>query len=368
MTQRAERQWGWIPWFRRAACAVALACIPGGPVVALGEPVATAEPERTWTVRGTFDGKKESENLSGLACATKDAPAGAERPCLLISDERLYARLVTLRDGVLRLGAKVTLLPATEDGDRFRETDAEGVAYDDGAYYVVGSHGSSKKAGEYQRSRFFIYRIPVAPRTGQPTFDDPGGDPPSSRITRTDILEGVLAAVPALAGQACQRRGRCRSLQDGGVNIEGLAVWEGQIYLGLRAPSPGGAAIVVRVPARRVFAGAARDLPASAVTVLRPKIGAGVGIRDLVRVQGGFLILTGPERPEDDGAVGTATVVFWDGAGEAVTPLMALGGMVADAKPEALLVLDEARDAYRVLVLSDGVAGGAPTEYRILRR
>ena len=37
-------------------------------------------------------------------------------------------------------------------------------------------------------------------------------------------------------------------------------------------------------------------------------------------------------------------------------------------KPEVLLLLNENEAAYRVLIMSDGIAGGSPTEYELPKR
>jgi hypothetical protein len=65
--------------------------------------------------------------------------------------------------------------------------------------------------------------------------------------------------------------------------------------------------------------------------------------------------------------VGSARVFFWR-EGAAPRDFGPLGGMRPDEKPEALLVLGEDAQGYRVLVMSDGTdkgAAGRPTEYRI---
>ena len=342
-----------------------------------GDPqLPLADQVRTWEMVGAFDDNKEAKNISGIACVT---PSGeAKRLCLLVSDEKRYARVVTLVDGKIYLGA------TSEDGKILHEgkvtlftegeTDAEGVAVDkvsdeEHRYYIVGSHGASKKSHEYQRSRFFLYRFAVDPTTGLPNFPFVSGGP-APGVSRTNVLERVLAAQPLLADRACRKDVPCRPLQDGGVNIEGLAVRDGHLFVGLRAPSTEGAGVILRISMVEVAPFLDEQAPDQlpAATVFRPKLGPSVGIRDMAPIKDGFLLLTGPERPEKDGAESTATVVFWKGSGDDVTPLAALKTVPRDSKPEALLVLGEESDGYRILVLSDGPAGGAPTEYMIRRR
>ena len=45
-----------------------------------------------------------------------------------------------------------------------------------------------------------------------------------------------------------------------------------------------------------------------------------------------------------------------------------LGGVPDGAKPEAVLVLAEDMEAYCLLIMSDGIPGGAPTEYRVSKQ
>jgi len=150
-------------------------------------------------------------------------------------------------------------------------------------------------------------------------------------------------------------------LQWHGLDIEGLAVRDRRLSLGLRVPLLDGRAFVVRVPADAAFGSEARP------EVFPLALGAGVGVRDLARAGDGLLVLTGPELPEAEDQPGSARVFLWR-EGEAPRDLGPLGGMRRDEKPEALLVLGEDAEGYRVLVMSDGTgrdAGGRPTEYRV---
>ena len=312
-----------------------------------------------WSISGEFDGGKEAKNISGAACAVS---TGTRKSCLLVSDEKLYARFFDITGTTISLKAKIPILPAQSGTQSFKETDGEGVDFDQGRYYVIGSHGTSKNHGDYQASRFFIYRFSVDAATGMPPFPITGDDP-AKEVERSDRLEAILKSIPMLRDYACTRaQAECKSLQEHGINIEGVAVRNGSIYLGFRAPSLDGAGFVVRVAEDAVFG----DAPA-APQVFRPRLGVGMGIRDLVKVQDGFLILAGAELPEKEGDVGKAELFFWRSDSADVTPLGALAGMKTDVKPEALLVLEEQDSAYRVLVLSDGPAGGNPTEYSVLR-
>src|SRR5262245_557941 len=72
----------------------------------------------------------EATNVSGAACYVRN---GTRTSCLLIGDEVRYARLFSIEGGTLVPGDKVFLLSAKdESGRKFKETDAEGIAYSDG--------------------------------------------------------------------------------------------------------------------------------------------------------------------------------------------------------------------------------------------
>ena len=347
----------------RAALAAMWVLAAAPLTLSLGGAQASTEPVAPWSFAPALDNKKEAENISGVACAPAGASADPARGCLLVSDEvsgkgKRYVRFFRVDDGTrkLRLGPTLELLPNSIPG----EADVEGADFDDGHFYVVGSHAMSvgrNEPPEYQPSRFFIYRF------------RPGGKNVAQVEKRN--LEALLARLPEGIGRhACtaarwrRRPGEpaCMTLQEHGLNVEGLAVRDGHLYLGLRAPVLDSRAFIVRVATEGAF-GAAEARPEVFPLPLSP----GVGVRDLARVDGGFLVLTGPELPEADGQSGSAQVVFWREDGT-LRPLGPLGGMRPDEKPEALLVLGEDAQGYRVLVMSDGTgkgAGGRPTEYRV---
>ena len=300
-----------------------------------------------WALAGERVSRKEASEFSGAACA----PDGR---CLLVGDEGRRARFFTIEGAPgqrpkIVIGAAVPLVPAEGDG----EADAEAAAFDRGRFYVVGSHGTSRRTRERQPSRYSAYRVEA-----------------DGRAVASGALAPILSDVDGIREAFCAAGGGrrpCPTLQNGGANIEGLAVRDGTMHLGFRAPSPGGQAFVVSVPERAVFGGAA---PAAAATVSRLALGTDRrgrerGVRDLAPVADGFLVLAGPALPEGDEAKSEAVVFFWSGPGGDAVPLRPVGLEREGVKPEALLVLGGDAASYRVLVIHDGVEGGAPTEHRI---
>ncbi len=249
-------------------------------------------------------------------------------------------------DGALRnMILPITALALPKIAYIARADCAEAIAADGAFYYLVGSHALSR-GGELQPSRFFVYRVPVDPATGAPS----GAAVRSAGLR--NLIEGV-APLRAHAGQPIAAAG-----SDGhGVNIEGLAVRDGQLYVGFRGPVLDGTAYLLRVAAAPLFAGQPAD-----PRLLPIALGPGRGVRDLAAVASGLLVLAGPEA--DQGA--TFALFFWDGSGARPRLLGELSkGQEAKAKPEGLLVLDEDAASYRVLVFHDGARDGAPAAYRL---
>ncbi|MFO0548383.1 MAG: DUF3616 domain-containing protein [Polyangiaceae bacterium] len=184
------------------------------------------------------------------------------------------------------------------------ESDLEGVALDGAALWLVGSHSCSRPrvkdedpvAANRQRllgapqpvdrARDFLVRLEL--------------DGPSARAKtapQTFNLRGVIDRTPALAESA-----RTAS-KENGVDIEGLAVHDGYIYVGFRGPVLRDSyACVIRAKADD-----APSLPSAEVRFL--KLG-GLGIRDLASAGDALLVLAGPV---GDGP-GGFHVYRWDGA------------------------------------------------------
>ncbi|MEB3255006.1 MAG: DUF3616 domain-containing protein [Synechococcaceae cyanobacterium] len=269
---------------------------------------------------------------------------------MLVSDEQKsgrYLRWARLGDQRLQPGEPLPLFADAKG----KEADTEAAAYADGLFYVIGSHGVAKKKGEYQQDRYWLFRFA-------------GNASRADQVQRTNSLEALLGSLPELKAAACSQTSRppCQTLQAGGLNVEGLAVRNGEAWIGLRAPLLAGGAVVVKVAADSLFSGS-QPGQASLHTVA---LGEGRGIRDLASVNGGVLILTGKSTPEaDDETPLPATVVFWRGDAQPAVPIATLSPTPTIDKPEALLVLSEDDRSWRVLVLGEGTGAIEPQEYRL---
>ncbi|MFM1813957.1 MAG: hypothetical protein RLZ98_652 [Pseudomonadota bacterium] len=299
-----------------------------------------------------FSSRKARKEISGAACG------GVELRfdwCLAVNDERRWAQFFSIADGKLVPRETIALLPEEVGDVAYGEIDAEGAAYDDGHFYAVGSHGLSRSSAEYRASQFFVFRFPVNRRTGKPGFSF-SRSKVSSRIERSDKLRTLIARAPHVGAFAE------KPLDANGVNIEGLAVRTGRMYLGFRGPSLAGNAFIMDVAVSAVFG---RREPDTRVHALA--LGKDTGIRDLARVSDGLLVLAGPVNDQEV----AWSIHFWSPDDNRLTKLATLD-RDHDGLAETLLVLseDEARGvtSYEVLVMYDGLRNGRPTRFRLQRR
>lgn len=247
-------------------------------------------------------------------------------------------------------------MPDKENGFELDELDTEGVAYDSGFFYVIGSHGAPRKTGKkFDPSRFFIFRFKVNEQSGKPDFKFSDDFVDTKAIEKRNTLREVIKNAQDIGPFAE------KPLNDAnGANIEGIAVKGERIFLGFRGPSVGGKAFILVVDVKGVFEGSAmnprppKDIP----------LGDKIGIRDLAGLKTGMLILSGPAGDTS----GTYSVSHWDDRSDAWKPLAVLGGIPAGGKPETLIVLDETDPQhYRVLVLIESIENGNPLEYLVPR-
>src|SRR3954463_15508836 len=119
----------------RTVLAALLACV----VLSPGARGADAiEPVAAWSVQGDFAKSEQARtNLSGPACATKAPPF---RSCLIVNDQKNYAQFFAIKGTRLVPGKVIRLRDEGAEGD----PDAEGAAYHNGYFYVIGSHGRTR--------------------------------------------------------------------------------------------------------------------------------------------------------------------------------------------------------------------------------
>ena len=337
----------------------------------------------------TFElGKKKTlktrRSVSGIAC---NLDARQQRICLLAFDEGVEARYGVVSDQRLTADPEPVLLRAAAAGS---ELDAEAAATDGRYFYVTGSHAAKRSDCANNLESRHVIRFRLDPATGR-ALRSPANNPAGALVDYLDTsrLWDILQAQPALAAFVGERKclgseppSKAPSLAgQQGVNIEGLAVQGGRLYFGLRGPvlsesggvsGAGSVAKVLAVNADALFAGG--DAQA---TVTNIALGAHRGIRDMVAVKNGLLLLAGPDDSAANKGVGW-TLAWWDGkhSDQTVTPKVLaaldlsgvkLRGCDEELKPEAITVLEETPQTYKLLVLSDGMCDGGPLAFTIAR-
>lgn len=270
-------------------------------------------------------------------------------------------------------GARVQLLERTGDPRSFlvwpegtirlldadHEIDIEAMARDDGTLYVLGSHSLKRKLiqpdKDYNENRarlqtvspephrHRLYRLELDTKTGEPTAEI---ESISLRpILARDPILGPFTAVPAV---------------ENGVNIEGMAADGSMLYLGFRTP-------VLRegyVPVMRLTYEAPERYELRFVQL------QGRGIRSLVRVDDGFLILARRERG------GESVVYHWNGLDMVPGNGVSRGRLqqlielprVDGGVPEGMTAVAMNERYYELIVIHDGLPGGHPIRLRLPRK
>jgi hypothetical protein len=309
----------------------------------------------------TDDDDETASDISGIACMPGTVDGWR---CMVINDEDRAAQLVRIAGSALIGGDKVPLIGkkpsastlgkepqdagCSEGKAKFKDLDGEGVAFAAPHFYVVGSHGCSRRSNKFRTSSFILARIAV----------DAQGTP--GAVDTTYRLADVLKNAPqvgAFFGKDLNGAG--------GLNIEGIAVAGGQLIVGLRAPVIQDKAFLVAVDLAHLFSPSASPPPSNA-RVIPLALGASTGIRDLATAPDGrLLVLAGPAQDQD---VRYGFFLVDLAAPAALTHLASLRDVEDDgarAKPEGAVVLGATADALHVLVVFDGIPGGGPREYQV---
>jgi hypothetical protein len=350
------------------ASALALSWLHG---TAAADPPRVAPEGPVWTAGGgfQFDSKpnKKRESLSGIACPALSA--ATPRLCVAVFDEGGEARYVAVdRDRITPQPEKIVLLP----GDK--ELDGEGAARDGDIVYVTGSHSPKRGDCAVNLDGRHVFRFKVDGATGRAALD-PTGKPVDLEddggklwnLLKTNNVLGKFAG-----------DGKCLGSPHHAVNIEGLAARSGVLYFGLREPAVDQTAYILTVRADALFGQGTAN-----AEIYKFDVGKGRGIRDLLAVPEGVLMLLGPDDEKENNEPGKVSwrIAVWNGSGTQnqtikLSPLAELdlrnvkptpcdGGNKGDVKPEAVTMLESGSDFYRLLILSDGMCNGGPMSFKV---
>jgi hypothetical protein len=334
-----------------------------GAVIALPARASPLQAERIFSVVGDFTGKKDNvaTDLSGIACVTAAEPGS--RRCLVIDDEGRVAQFADISNATITPRNVVKLFgksppPGTfgsepqENGcggnDDFKDLDGEGVAVNSaGAFYVVGSHGCSRKSDLFRGSSFLLLKVE--------------GDGASPTVSGTFRVSEALMRAPTVGTFFTKKLAGSEQ----GANIEGVASVGGELIFGMRAPVLDDTAILVEVPEDALFSAA--PLPEGAVKEVPVFLGPHTGIRDLAPLpDGSLLVLAGPSQDENV-PYRIFQVDPTQGMGRQLAILADVNESGQRLKAEGLAVLDIDESEIRVVVLFDGAPDGGAREYRLPR-
>ena len=250
-----------------------------------------------------FDGLGPAD-LSGIACIPIEQ--GKAYRCLAVNDETQTAQFATVEDGKIEAGEEIRLIgespdpetvgarprsvPCPKITDDFEELDGEGVAYAAPYFYIVGSHGCSRKKGKFRLSTFILARIRVD-REGRPV-DEAGNVLTGSQAHEAVETTYRLSDLLPRAKEAGAYFGKKLDADTKGLTIEGIAVQGENLFVGLRAPSLDGRAFIVRANVDELFRPGREPAPATALMETIPvALGPDVGIRDLAPLPDGRLLI-----------------------------------------------------------------------------
>ena len=226
-----------------------------------------------------------------------------------------------------------------------QETDIEAIAYGDGYLYVAGSHSARRRlmkpelsvrknrerllAIRHESPRNRLYRIPFRAKDGQ--LGKPQSIDLSKRLSKDPLLHPFYG-IPS---------------KENGIDIEGLAYYEGRLLLGFRGPVLRGGYVPVMD----------LDFDHPKRYQLRFVRLDGQGIRDLAALESGLLILSGPVND----APGPFRLWWWDGQDQIpgkerdVAPVVALGEVstAGGAQAEGLALQAQDGQSAEVIVVYD---------------
>jgi hypothetical protein len=351
-----------------------LLVVGAGLAAACAQPAAGRIDVTDYDVATQFDGEGLAD-LSGIACIPVEQ--GRTYRCLAVNDETQTAQFATVADGTIDAGEEIRLIGESPDPETvgtpprsvscpritedFEEFDGEGVAYAAPYFYVVGSHGCSRKKGKFRLSTFILARIRVD-QAGRPV-DDAG-----NVLTGSGMYEAVettyrLSDLLPRVAEAGAYFSNGLDADTKGLNIEGIAVQGDNLFVGLRAPSLDGRAFIMRANVDELFKPGREPAPATALAETIPvALGPDVGIRDLAPLPDGRLLILAGAASGDEIPY-RIFVVDPTGANlqELVSPQTD-----QPMRAEAMTVLEANDQEIRLLILFDK-ANTLPQELRIPR-
>jgi hypothetical protein len=229
----------------------------------------------------------------------------------------------------------VSLPVSSKDEGRVPETDTEGLSVDGGYLWLVGSHCLNRKQPKKDKkesknierlatveegsNRFILARIPLVSGPGdEEELQKTSGRLSAARLNGLDPngLIDALRKDPHLGAFAPTGDPNAPGIpsKDNGLDIEGIAVSSGRIFLGLRGPVLRGWATILEIAVEEAAKPGELKLKSTGSSG-KPYIKHfvnlnGCGIRDLCPDGKDLLILAGPTMALD----GPASIFRWKDA------------------------------------------------------
>ncbi len=358
---------------------VAAAATVGLTVSAQAELICPAPPDNTsdvtfWNVSGRIANEDAIDQFSGMDCIADDR-------CLIVADEdhTVFEASIDRASRTLTIEDELELAPLA--GQNEGESDFEAVSVLDRSFVFTGSHGLRRKKDKEHNGRFLeLNRYGVRMSLHGRAYEG---------------FAPVIAHHPLLARFWDQR------LQRNGINIEGLAVRNGRLFFGFRAPvwTSGPRDSATEIDTAFVLEVSRHDIATNVATdsVLHEvAVDTGEAIRGMDEVSDGFILLTGDASPRHkkkhrirvppDSAAGAEfrlpvelppRLLHWTPGTRSVRVLATLTPHVEEPssegddgdvnKPESVFVLEETADSYTLLILSDKGPCGRPFEVTVSR-
>ena len=305
--------------------------------------------------------------------------------CLWLGcDETTTVERLITRDGIrfsehraFSLGHIFTL-PAGDD----QEIDIEGLAHDGGYLWITGSHSlKRKKSKRHERdpeealrrlsvveadpNRYFLARVPLVPAEEQGIYDLARSGIAGATAACVPMASGTNALAEALAQDPLLGRFVHIPCKENGLDIEGIAVRDDRLFLGLRGPVLRGWATIIEIQVRTKGPGILTlDAigPGGEAYRLHFLDLDGLGIRDITLDGDDLVILAGPTMDLD----GPSRIYRWTGALGAGTPKIVTHDQLdhlldvpfgdGGDHAEGLVLIDPDGAAPRVLVVYDSPA------------
>jgi hypothetical protein len=274
-----------------------------------------------------------ADDLSGIA-VIKDK-------LFLCPDEGTSFYVLSKEDDDAYLLDRTEALADDEDA----ELELEGAASDGKFLYLVGSHCLRRKSVDesltYEENRKRLSKVGPhddSYRLFRLKVDDEGLIKGKKEISLRDLLKSDAGAAPFFDVPS----------KENGIEIEGMAISDGRLYVGFRGPVLRGGFVPV----------AAFQFKEPEAYELRFVRIGGRGIRDITAVDDGFLIIAGPVGDGD----GEFQLWHWKGA-DCVPGTGSPGGAVEmlgripssrGVSPEGVAVASETSDEWQILIVSDG--------------